>query len=127
MNKIDITSQKVIVPTLLFAALSSGVLFFTKKAGSSVIGTTLIVHALLFAIIYYVLMKFLLKKNLTRADIVVPLLLYVVLTPGVLLTLPPGSKGVFMSGQTSTPAVGVHTLVFAIVFALIRSKFPAYY
>jgi hypothetical protein len=127
MNKIDITSQKVIVPTLLFAALSSAVLFFTKKAGSSVIGTTLIVHALLFAIIYYVLMKFLLKKNLTRADIVVPLLLYVVLTPGVLLTLPPGSKGVFMSGQTSTPAVGVHTLVFAIVFALIRSKFPAYY
>jgi ABC-type Mn2+/Zn2+ transport system permease subunit len=127
MNKIDITSQKVIVPTLLFAALSSGVHFFTKKAGSNVIGTTLIVHALLFAVIYYALMKFVFKKNLTRADIVMPLLLYVVLTPGVLLTLPPGSKGVFMSGQTSTPAVGVHTLVFAIVFALLRSKFPAYY
>jgi cell shape-determining protein MreD len=127
MNKIDITSQKVILPSLLFAALSSGVLFFTNKAGSSVIGTTLIVHALLFALMYYVIMKFLLKKNLTRADIVVPLLLYVVLTPGVFLTLPPGSKGVFMSGQTSTPAVGVHTLVFAIIFALIRSKFPAYY
>ena len=102
-------------------------LFFTNKAGSSVIGTTLIVHALLFALMYYVIMKFLLKKNLTRADIVVPLILYVVLTPGVFLTLPPGSKGVFMSGQTSTPAVGVHTLVFAIVFALLRSKFPAYY
>ena len=39
-------------------------------------------------------------------------LLFVLLSPGVLLTLPPGSKGVFMSGQTSLLAVLVHAVVF---------------
>jgi hypothetical protein len=45
----------------------------------------------------------------------------------MLLTLPPGSKGVFMSGQTSQASALVHTLVFAIVFALLRKQFPKFY
>ena len=40
-------------------------------------------------------------------------LLFVVLSPGVLLTLPPVGKKVFMSGQTSLTAVLVHAAVFA--------------
>jgi hypothetical protein len=127
MNKIDITSQKVLVPALLFAALSSGVLFVVKRNGNSILNATLVLHALLFAVIYYGLMKFILKKNMTQADVLVPIMLYIALTPGVLLTIPPGSRGLFMSGQTSTPAVAVHTLVFAIIFSLLRSKFPQYY
>jgi hypothetical protein len=127
MNKIDITSQKVLVPALLFAALSSGVLFVVKRNGNSILNATLVLHALLFAVIYYGLTKFILKKNMTQADVLVPILLYIALTPGVLLTIPPGSRGLFMSGQTSTPAVAVHTLVFAIIFSLLRSKFPQYY
>jgi hypothetical protein len=127
MNKIDITSQKVFIPALLFAALNSGMVFFVKKNGGNVFGPTLLINSLLFAVIYYVIMKFLLKKNMTRSDILVPIILYIILTPGVLLTIPPGSKGLLTSGQTSTSATAVHTLVYAIVFSLLRSKFPSYY
>ena len=42
-------------------------------------------------------------------------ILFFVLSPGVLLTLPPGSRGIFMSGQTSVLAALVHAVVFAIV------------
>ncbi len=41
--------------------------------------------------------------------------LFVVLSPGVLLTIPPCSKGLFMSGQTSLMAVAVHAVVFYLV------------
>ncbi len=127
MDKLDITSPKVFTPALLFAVLSSGMVFFMQKNGANQFGSVLLVNALIFALIYYAVMKFLLRKELTRADILVPLLLFVVLTPGVLLTIPPGSKGLFMSGQTSTPAVAVHTLVYAVLFAFLRSQFPKAY
>ncbi len=42
-------------------------------------------------------------------------LLFFLLSPGVLVTLPPGSKGVFMSGQTSVMAALVHAVVFVVV------------
>ncbi len=42
-------------------------------------------------------------------------LFFVLLSPGVLLTLPAKSKGIFMSGQTSMLAVLVHSVVFYVV------------
>lgn len=42
--------------------------------------------------------------------------LFILLSPGLLLTLPPVGKKIFMSCQTSTAAIFVHALVFA--FAL---------
>lgn len=42
-------------------------------------------------------------------------LLFVLLSPGVLLTLPPVGKAVFMSGKTSLVAVLVHAVVFYLV------------
>jgi hypothetical protein len=51
-----------------------------------------------------------------------PTLLFVVLSPGVLLTLPPKGKGVFMSGQTSLIAVAVHAIVFALAFNYLRGS-----
>ena len=44
-------------------------------------------------------------------------LLFFVLSPGILLTLPPAGRGMFMSGQTSILAAFVHALVFAFVLA----------
>ena len=41
--------------------------------------------------------------------------LFFILSPGMLLTLPPGSKGVWMSCQTSVAAVFVHTIVFSLL------------
>lgn len=42
-----------------------------------------------------------------------PALLFFLLSPGVLLTIPAGSKGLLLSGQTSLMAVLVHTVLFA--------------
>lgn len=42
-------------------------------------------------------------------------LLFVLLSPGVLLTIPPVGKKLFMSGKTSLLAVLVHALVFYLV------------
>jgi hypothetical protein len=128
MNKLaDVTSPKVLTPAILFGILSSGMVFFIKKNGGNMFGSVLLVNALVFALLYFLITKYLLKRSLTRADIVVPLILYIALTPGVLLTIPPGAKGLFMSGETSGAAVAVHTLVFALVFSLLRGAFPQYY
>lgn len=127
MFKTDLTAPKVIAPALLFAALNSGLVWFVQKNGGNVFGGVLLVNALIFALLYYVLMKFLLKSSLTNADILVPMVLFIALTPGVLLTIPPGSKGLFMSGQTSGVSTIVHTIVYALVFALLRKQFPQVY
>jgi len=122
---IDITGPKVLVPALLFAVLSPGMLLAIPGSAGLVVQAA--VHALVLTILYWVLAKFVFKVVLTSADLFVPATLFILLTPGILLTLPPGSAGVFRSGQTGPAAVGVHTLVFAVVFATLRSFFPQYY
>jgi hypothetical protein len=46
--------------------------------------------------------------------------LFILLSPGIVLTLPPGSKGIFYSGQTSVVAAAVHAVVFAVILAYRR-------
>lgn len=46
--------------------------------------------------------------------------LFFVLSPGVLLTLPPVGKKIWMSGETSCMAAFVHAIVFVGVLWLIR-------
>ena len=53
------------------------------------------------------------------ANILVPVVLFIVLTPGLLLALPPGS-GLLV--QTVT-----HAVVFGLVYWTLRSVFPQYY
>jgi hypothetical protein len=48
-------------------------------------------------------------------------ILFFVLSPGVLLTLPPGSRGVFASRQTSVLAAAVHAIVFAVAAQFLWS------
>jgi len=43
-------------------------------------------------------------------------LLFILLSPGLLLTLPPVGKKIFMSCQTSVTAVFVHAVIFAFLF-----------
>jgi hypothetical protein len=47
--------------------------------------------------------------------------LFILLSPGLLLTLPPVGKKVFMSCQTSTLAVFVHALVFGVALYYVKS------
>jgi hypothetical protein len=48
-------------------------------------------------------------------------LLFILLQPGVLVTLPPVGKQIFMSGKTSFTAIIVHTLVFAAALYLLKT------
>jgi hypothetical protein len=47
-------------------------------------------------------------------------ILFVLLSPGVLLTIPPVGKNLFMSGQTSPAAVLLHSVVFAMCIYAIQ-------
>ena len=46
--------------------------------------------------------------------------LFVLLSPGVLLTLPPVGGKIFMSGKTSLIAVLVHAVVFYVLMSMRR-------
>jgi hypothetical protein len=122
---IDITGPKVLVPSILFALLSPGLLLALPKGASLLVQAAF--HALVLIVVYWLVAKFALKVTLTLNDLIVPAVLFIALTPGVLLTIPPKSAGLFMSGQTSPLAVGVHTLVFAMLFAFLRGAFPRAY
>lgn len=53
------------------------------------------------------------------ANVLVPVVLFVLLSPGVLLSLPPG--------QSHLVQVLTHAVVFGVVYTVLRSVFPQYY
>jgi len=128
---LDITGPKVAIPASLFALLSPGLLvelpdklgkFYTMQTSRRAV----LFHAMVFLVLYSLVAK---GKGiaLRKTDLIVPTILFVLLSPGMLLTIPPMSKGLFMSGQTSMAAIAVHALVFAVAFAFLRKTFPEYY
>lgn len=133
---IDILAPKVSIPAGLFALLSPGLLLQIpdrlpiKDANALMTMKTsrmsVLVHALVLVVVYWLVARER-KIVLAKTDLIIPALLFVLLSPGMLLTLPPGSKGVLMSGQTSVASIAVHMVVFAAVFALLRTTFPKYY
>ena len=122
---IDITGPKVLVPTILFALLSPGLLLGLPPGSGLLI--QVLFHALVLSLISWVIIKFVFKFTLTPADLIVPAFLFVLLTPGVILTLPPDGGPVFFSGQTGIVPIMAHTVVFSILFASLRGVFPQYY
>lgn len=123
----DFQSPKLLVPAALFALLSPGLLLSLPSTKISSGQTNLLsvgIHALVLVLLYWVLLKFVIKASFTKTDLIVPAVLFLLLSPGVLVTIPPGA---IMSGTTSVPAVLVHTVVFALVFGFLRSSFPQYY
>src|SRR6056300_435968 len=127
----DITSQKVAIPASLFLALSPGILLRTD--GSKVAfrdgltgRTAVMFHALVFFLTFSLVAKAM-GLVLTKTDLLVTTSLFLALSPGLLLTIPPGSGGLLRSGQTSVAAAFTHAVVFAVVFALLRRQFPQYY
>ena len=53
------------------------------------------------------------------ANILVPVILFVLLSPGILITVP--------KGQPKIVTVLVHAVVFGLVYAFLRRTFPTYY
>lgn len=65
------------------------------------------------------------KFDLSAQDLL-PVVLFVVLSPGLLLTIPGSGSGLkavvnFASGKTSIPAVLVHAGVFFLALSLLKS------
>jgi len=123
-----LTSQKVAIPAVLFLALSPGMLLKTNgiKLSFKDVSTdkaSVFFHGLVFFLVYSLIAKAM-GLVLTQTDLLVTTTLFMALSPGMLLTIPPGN---FMSGKTSQPAILVHTIVFALVFALLRKQFPQFY
>jgi hypothetical protein len=50
------------------------------------------------------------------------IILFVLLSPGILLTLPPVGKNIVMSGQTSIMAVVVHAVIFAVALRYLKKS-----
>ena len=127
----NLTSQKVAIPAALFLSLSPGVLLTTagknvKFANRKTSQPAVFFHALVFFLVYSLIAKAM-GLVLTKTDLLVTTALFIALSPGLLLTLPSGSGGVFRSGQTSISAALTHTIVFAVVFAILRRQFPQFY
>ena len=127
----DITTQKVAIPAALFLALSPGMVVTTDGSKLSYMNRktdqmSVFFHALVFFLVYSMVAKAM-GLVLTQTDLLVTTSLFRLLSPGLLLTLPPGSKGVYMSGETSVESVMIHAIVFAVIFALLRRQFPQFY
>ena len=126
----DFTSPKVLVPAALFALLSPGLLLSlpSTNVGSMRTGNLpVLIHALVLVLVYWALVNFkILKVSLTKADLIVPAVLFLLLSPGMLLSIPPNG-GIWMTKTTSVPSIAVHTAVFILVFSLLRQKFPQVY
>ena len=132
---IDVTGPKVLIPTVLFALLSPGMILQLPDKAPGQAGwfhsdntsrMAVLFHMLVFIIVYSLIARAM-NIVLTKADLIVTAFLFALLSPGMLLTLPPGGGGIFASGQTGVGPILVHTLVFAIIFALLRRQFPQVY
>jgi hypothetical protein len=121
----------VLAPAALFFLLSPGILLqlpTTFKLMSKMTDRrSVLVHSLVLMLVLFLIYKFVFESTMTQASLIVPAILFILLSPGVLLTIPPGSGGLFMSGQTSVQSAAVHTLVFALLYAFIRGQFPKFY
>ena len=127
----DITTQKVAIPAALFLALSPGMVLTTdgskvKFMNRQTDQMSVFFHALVFFLAYSLVAKAM-GIVLTQTDLIVTTALFITLSPGLLLTLPQGSGGVFQSGQTSVESTMIHTIVYAVIFALLRRQFPQFY
>ena len=130
---LDLTSSKVLVPSVLFAILSPGMVlqlpdkipgknanaFMSRQMSKN----SVLVHAIVFALVYKLISKQL-GLSIVKNDLIVPTVLFVLLSPGLLLSLPSTKLS---SGQTSPTSVLIHAFVFAVVFAFLRKQFPKYY
>ena len=114
----DPGSPKLLIPALLFAVLS--------PRPTTDLQTTLI-RAAMLVIVYWILAKVLARVSLTKADLIVPAALFVLLTPGILLTVSQNGVKFGRTGLTSGSAIVIHTIVFTLAFAALRSNFPPYY
>ncbi len=118
-------SQEVLLPSALFALLSPGLILSlpSMKLNPMMMSSqSVLIHAALFGLALWHVSSSHLGKSLSQHELLVPVILFVLLSPGLLLQVPPGS---WRSGMTSLASIAVHALLFAALYSVIRLKFPA--
>ena len=107
--------MSLVIPTLLFALLSPGLILqlpSTKLHTLHTSNQSVAIHALVFMAAYWAIAKGL-GIALTKADLVVPAVLFLIVSPH--------------GSTTSLNAILTRALVFAVIFALLRKFFPQFY
>ena len=127
---IDISGPKVSIPAGLFALLAPGMIVNLPNS-HKLFSLKTSLHAVLFhSMIFLILYRISAAAAgivLNQTELVVPTILFILLNPGVFITVPPGPGGVWRSGETNVSAIITQALMFAIIFAFIRKTFPLYY
>lgn len=57
----------------------------------------------------------------------VAVILFILLSPGLLLTIPPVGRSAFMSGRTSSLAVLVHAAIFGLLLYVLEGSYTIEY
>ena len=111
---INITGVKVSIPAALFMALSPG--FITNKFHTSY--QQVLFRSLIFVLAYYLIANAI-GLVLTQRDLIMGVLLFIILNPGMLMTA--NDTGiVFFSGQTNLNAIITQTFIYAIILSIVR-------
>jgi len=128
MSLIDeLKSKNVLIPALLFAVLSPGAILSLPSKAINSLSTSpksVLIHALVYAAALWLAIKKGMDRDVGDYELVVPALLFVLLSPGLLLQIPPGA---IRSNSTSMASILVHSAVFALVYAGLRVQFPDKY
>lgn len=120
-------SLDVLLPAILFVLLSPGlILSLPSKAIHSMATSpkSVAIHGALLALGLHLFGKYRAGVQLNKYDLLVPALLFIVLSPGLLFQLPPGA---WQSGSTSLASIAVHALLFALLYSWLRVKYADKY
>ena len=138
--------MEVVLAAILFILLSPGMIFTMPPGdgglfqGSSTSNIAILVHAVLFYIVQKLVQKnqfpFNYLNDLT-AEIssnrqmiggtptsapILATILFILLSPGLLLTLPPDKGGIIMSQDTNVLAIFVHGVLYFIALKLYTNN-----
>lgn len=128
-------SIKILAYTLLFFLLSPGFLLtlYPSSRGFFLSGQTnyysIILHTLVLAMLIVSFDPIKKTQENTKNNKIndreiiqmVALLLFFVLSPGLLVTLPPKFDGLFFSKETSIPAVLTHTGIYLVLLYILTN------
>ena len=127
--KNTLTATNVLVAMLLFICLSPGMILnvskkdpVARKGAMTTSHSDVLLHGLVFALVMFLLTAVKMRGSAvsTPAMVAVSAILFMVLSPGFLLQLPPGVNGWWMTNKTTMSAVFVHALVFGVLFGVVR-------
>jgi hypothetical protein len=126
---------KIVGYTFLFIIFSPGLIINLWAGDKGYLMTeqtnylSIFIHTIVFSTIVVGLeekkyLDAMVKSELTDLDTknippVVAIMLFIVLSPGLILTIPPESGGLLFSKQTSVVAVLLHAILFIVFFVVL--------